>query len=115
MRTIRYILDLPWWAGLAIFLAGNFMVPHVYLLGMPVALFGVWTFSKLMKYHDQPAIGFVLFGLPIFFLVMLIPDRFSFETPYVDLLNHITPRVNSVLRAALGIMTGLFTCCGFRR
>ncbi len=115
MRPIRYLLDLPWWAGLAIFLAGNLIVPHFYIVGMPICLFGAWTYSKLMKFDDNPAIGYPLFGLPLFFLAMVIPNRFAFETPYVDLLNHITPTVNYAIRAALGMMTSLFACCGLRR
>jgi hypothetical protein len=115
MRPVRYVLDLPWWVGLVIYLAGNAIVPHFYLIGMPIALFGLWTFSKLMKFDHDAAVGFVIFGLPVFLIVMLIPDRFTFETAYINLLNHITPKVNSVLRASLGIMTGLITCCGIRR
>jgi hypothetical protein len=48
MRPIRYLLDLPWWAGLLIFLGGNWLTPNLYPAGMPVALFGAWTFSKLL-------------------------------------------------------------------
>ena len=115
MRPIRYILDLPWWIGLAIFLAGNAIVPHLYLIGMPIAIFGAWTFSKLMKYDDWNEIGFAIIGFPLFFLVMLIPDRFAFETPYIDLLNHISPKVNFAVRAALGIMMALVAFRGVRR
>lgn len=115
MRPIRYILDLPWWVGLAIFLAGNAIVPHLYLIGMPMALFGAWTFSKLMKHDDLDEIGFAIIGFPLFFLVMLIPDRFTFETSYIDLLNHISPKVNFAVRAALGIMMALVAFRGVRR
>lgn len=115
MRPIRYILDLPWWAGLAIFLVGNLVVPHYYLIGMPITLFGAWTFSKLLRYDDSDEIGFALVGLPLFFVVMLIPDRYAFETPYVDLLNHITPKVNYAIRASLGMMVSLIAFRGVRR
>ena len=115
MRPIRYILDLPWWVGLPIFLAGNTIAPHIYLIGMPIALFGAWTFSKLMKFADDPRIGCAIIGFPLFFLAMLIPDRFSLHTPYIDLLNHIAPKVNFTIRAALGMMIALIAFCGIRR
>lgn len=44
MRPIRYILDLPWWVGLAIFMAGNWLVPYSYIAGVPICLFWAWTF-----------------------------------------------------------------------
>lgn len=115
MRPIRYLLDLPWWAGLLIFLGGNWLTPHLYFAGMPVALFGAWTFSKLLHYDDDPFIAAAIVGVPLFFLVMLIPGRFSFETPIVNLLNHLNSTVTYALRAALGMSSALVAFQGIRK
>lgn len=115
MRPLRYLLDLPWWAGLLIFLVGNGFTPQFYAVGMPVALFGAWTFSKLMRYDDHGEIGFAIVGFPLFFLAMLIPACFDFETPVVDLLNHLSPTVTYALRGAFGMGVALLAFQGIRR
>lgn len=115
MRPIRYLLDLPWWAGLVIFMAGNWLAPHSYIVGVPVCLFGAWTFSKLLKPNDYAEVGNAIVGFPMFFLVMLIPDKFSFETLILDLLNQLGSTATYGIRAALGIMTGFIAFQGVRR
>lgn len=115
MRPVRYLLDLPWWAGLIIFLIGNWLTPHFYIVGMPTALFGAWTFSKLVHYDDTAEISAAIIGFPLFFLVMLLPVRFGFETPILDWLNQITPTATYAVRAAVGMSTALLAFNGVRR
>jgi len=115
MRLIRYILDLPWWVGLAIFMAGNWLVPHTYIIGVPVCLFGAWTFSKLLKPDDYADVGSAIIGFPLFFLVMLVPNQFSFETVILDLLNDLSTTATFAIRAALGIFTGFIAFQGVRK
>jgi len=115
LRPIRYITDLPWWVGLILFLIGNIIVPDHYLVGMPMCLFGAWTFSKLIKYDDYHEVGAAFIGFPVFFLVMLIPDQFTLETPVIDLLNEIPQKVNFTIRAALGMLISLIAFQGVRR
>ena len=115
MRLIRYILDLPWWVGLAIFMAGNWLVPHAYIIGVPVCLFGAWTFSKLLKVDDHPNPWPAIVGFPLFFLVMLVPNQFSFETLIPSLLNDLSQTATFGIRAALGIFTGFIAFQGVRK
>ena len=115
MRLIRYILDLPWWVGLAIFMAGNWLVPHAYIIGVPVCLFGAWTFSKLLKPSLFDGPGGAMVGIPLFFLVMLIPNQFSFETVILDLLNELNQTATYGIRAALGIFAGFIAFEGMRK
>jgi hypothetical protein len=74
MRPIHFLFDLPWWTGLLVFLLGNLMVSHWYIVGLPICLFGAWTFSKLLPPVDHPEVGFAIIGFPLFFLAMLIPN-----------------------------------------
>lgn len=115
MRPIRYVLDLPWWIGLIIFLVGNLIVGHWYVPGVPVCLFGAWTFSKLLTPEDYPEVGFAVVGFPLFFLVMLIPHQFSFEASWASWLNYMSSNVLFGVRAALGIGVGFLAFRGVRR
>lgn len=115
MRPIRYILDLPWWIGLIIFLLGNLIVGHYYIVGMPVCLFGAWTFSKLLAPEDYPEVGFAIVGFPLFFLVMLIPYQVAFEAPWGSWLNGVSSKILFGVRAALGIGVGFIAFRGVRR
>ncbi len=45
---------------------------------------------------------------------MLIPDRFSFETPVIDLLNHLSTTVTYAMRSALGLATSFIAFQSFR-
>lgn len=114
MRPIRFLIDLPWWAGLLIFLAGNRLVSTWYATGLAVCLFGAWTYSKLLPARKEPAIGFALVGFPLFFLVMLIPDSVRFELPVLELLNGLSARALYGIRASLGIGVGFFAFMGAR-
>jgi len=115
MRPVRYVLDLPWWVGMAIFMAGNWVTGHWYILGVPVCLFGAWTYSKLLKHNDDPNPFPAIVGFPLFFLVMLVPDQFSFEAFGLSLLNELSPTVNYGIRAALGIFAGFIAFQGVRK
>ena len=114
MRLVKFLTDLPWWTGLPIFLIGTGISVLLYPMGILVALFGAWTFYKLMEPSDLKEPGFALIGLPLFFLVMLIPARFSIETPIVDLLNHLSPTATYATRSALGLATALTAFRSFR-
>lgn len=115
MRPIRYLLDLPWWSGLVIFLVGNLIVGHFYVLGLPVCLFGAWTFSKLLPPRDDPEVACAIIGFPLFFLIMLIPDRFTFANALISWLNHLSPTLLFGVRAALGIGVGFIAFQGTRK
>lgn len=114
MRPLKFLTDLPWWSGLPIFLVGTAAVLLVYPLGIIVALFGAWTFYKLMSPSDWKEPGFALIGLPLFFLAMLIPARFSLETPGLDLLNHLSTTATYATRSALGLATAFIAFRSFR-
>jgi hypothetical protein len=116
MRILRFFLDLPWWAGLPVFLAGTAIVVHWYAIGLMIALFGAWTFSKLLPPDRDAAdaIGFTLAGLPLFFFAMLIPAQFCFELPLLDWLNGISPTATYATRSALGLGVALCAFRGFR-
>lgn len=115
MRPIRYLLDLPWWIGLLIFLMGNFIVGHWYVIGLPVSLFGAWTFSKLLVPKTDPEVGFAIIGFPLFFLVMLVPGQFAFESQWFSWMNGTSETVLFGTRAALGIFAGFIAFQGVRR
>jgi hypothetical protein len=115
MRPIRYLFDLPWWTGLLIFLMGNLVVPHWYIPGLFVCLFGGWTFSKLLPPVEDPELFPAVVGFPLFFLIMLIPDKFAFTTPGLDLMNAISPKILYGIRAALGIGVGFIAFQGVRK
>ena len=115
MRTIRYILDLPWWVGLPIFLLGNLVVGHCYILGVPICLFGAWTYSKLLKPNDDPDSFPAIVGFPLFFLVMLVPREFSFDNEWFSWLNGTSTTVLFGTRAALGILAGFIAFQGVRK
>jgi hypothetical protein len=114
MRPLHFIFDLPWWVGFVLFLIGNAIVPHSYIIGMPICLFGVWTFSKLLQKNEDALWGYAIIGFPLFMLAMLIPGKFHMETPVLDLLNGMSTTATYATRAALGIFTGLFACQGLR-
>lgn len=108
MRYFRFLFDLPWWAGLPIFLSGTALVVHWYAIGLIIALFGAWTFSKLLeKHHEFNGIGCTLIGFPLFFFSMLIPHRFSFEFPVLELLNHLSTTATYAARSAFGLASSL--------
>jgi hypothetical protein len=65
MRPLKFLTDLPWWTGLPIFLVGTAAVLFFYPLGIIVALFGAWTFYKLMEPDDYKLPGFDLIGFPL--------------------------------------------------
>lgn len=73
MRPLKFLTDLPWWTGLPIFLAGTAAVVLFYPRGLVIALFGAWTFYKLMEPCEYKEPGCALIGFPLFFLVMLNP------------------------------------------
>jgi hypothetical protein len=114
MRPFQFLFDLPWWTGLPIFLAGTALVTHAYPIGVTVALFGIWTFYKLMEPESFKDPYFAMVGFPLFFLAMLIPIRFSFETPVLDLLNELGKTTTYAIRSALGLATALFAFRSFR-
>lgn len=114
MRPIQYLLDLPWWAGLVLFMAANWLVGYSYILGAPICLFGAWTFSRLLKPNDLTGAGFAIVGFPLFFLVMLIPREFDFTSDWLSWLNDTSATVLYGIRAALGIMVGFAACQGVR-
>jgi hypothetical protein len=107
MRYFRFLFDLPWWAGLPIFLSGTAIVVHWYAIGLIIALFGAWTFSKLIVKENDAAIGWALVGFPLFFFSMLIPARFSFDFPIIDLCNHLSTTATYAMRSALSLASGL--------
>lgn len=115
MRPVRYILDLPWWVGLAIFMGGNWVTGHSYILGVPICLFGAWTFSKLLKPNDDPEPFPAIVGFPLFFLVMLIPGQFAFKDDWFSWMNGTSETVLFGTRAALGIFAGFIAFQGVRR
>ena len=114
MRPLKFLTDLPWWTGLPIYLVGTAAVLLFYPLGIIIALFGAWTFYKLMEPSDWKEPGFVIIGLPLFFLAMLIPARFSLETPGLDLLNHLSTTATYGIRSALGLATAFIAFRSFR-
>jgi hypothetical protein len=114
MRPLKFLADLPWWAGLPIFLIGTAAVLLFYPLGIIVALFGAWTFYKLMEPDDYKLPGFALIGFPLFFLAMLIPSKFSLETPGLNLLNHLSTTATYGIRSALGLAAAFIAFRSFR-
>jgi hypothetical protein len=114
MRPLKFLADLPWWSGLPIFLIGTAAVLLFYPLGIIIALFGAWTFYKLMEPDDYKLPGFALIGFPLFFLAMLIPARFSLETPVLNLLNHLSATATYGIRSALGLATAFIAFRSFR-
>jgi hypothetical protein len=115
MRAIRYLLDLPWWVGLIIFLLGNLIVDHWYIVGLPVCLFGAWTYSKLLPPVDDPVVERAIFGFPLFFLAMLIPDQFAFEHQRLTFMNGASSQFLFGLRAAISIGVGFMAFQGVRK
>ena len=115
MRPIRYIFDLPWWMGMAIFMAGNWVAGYCYILGVPVCLFGAWTYSKLLKPNDDSDPYPAIVGFPLFFLVMLVPRHFSFENEWFSWMNGTSGTVLFGTRAALGIFAGFIAFQGVRK
>ena len=114
MRPLKFLADLPWWTGLPIFLIGTAIVVFLYPLGIVVALFGAWTFFKLTEPDTFKEPGFALVGFPLFFLVMLIPDQFTLQTPVLDFLNHLSATVTYATRSALGLATAFIAFRSFR-
>ncbi len=115
MRPLHYLFDLPLWTGLLVFLLGNLIVSHWYIVGLPICLFGAWTYSKLLPPVEHPEVGLAIIGFPLFFLAMLIPDRFTFETAWLDFINGTSPKVLFGTRAALGIGVGFLAFQGVRK
>lgn len=64
---------------MAIFLAGNRVTGYYYILGVPICLFGAWTYSKILKPNDDPEPFPAIVGFPLVFIVMLVPRQFAFE------------------------------------
>ena len=114
MRPLKFLTDLPWWTGLPIVLVGTAAVLLFYPLGIIIALFGAWTFYKLMEPSDWKEPGFVIIGLPLFFLAMLIPARFSLETPGLDLLNYLSATATYGIRSALSLSAAFIAFRSFR-
>ena len=113
-RPFVFLMDLPWWTGLPIFLAGTAVVVHWYAIGVIVALFGAWTFAKLTQPSEFKEIGFAIIGFPLFFASMLIPTRFSIEVPVLDLLNDLSATANFAARSALGLASSFIAFQSFR-
>ena len=113
-RPFVFLMDLPWWTGLPIFLAGTALVVHWYAIGVIVALFGAWTFAKLTQPSEFKEIGFAITGLPLFFATMLIPAKFSIEVPVFDLLNHLSATATYATRSALGLASAFIAFQSFR-
>lgn len=72
---VRFVADLPWWVGLAIFLGANALIP-MGNVGMGFGLFfcflGMWIFSKLLLPDKFPSSADAIIGLPLFILSMLM-------------------------------------------
>ena len=113
MRYIRYILDLPWWAGLPIALFGNLLVPFGligYIIGLVIFLFGCWTFSKLLKEDPDANSGRAIICIPMVALVLwVINDSFINEWMVVSFGTLF------VLRLVIGMFCGLIGFQGFRK
>ena len=115
MRPIRYIFDLPWWTGLLIFLLGIAIVPYWYIGGLPICLFGTWTYSKLLPPVEHPEVGLAIIGFPLVFLAMLIPAKFAFTDVWLSFMNEFSPKVLYGVRAASGIGIGFLAFQGVRK
>ena len=114
MRPLKFLTDLPWSTGLPIFLIGTGAVLLFYPLGIIIALFGAWTFYKLMEPSDWKEPGCAIIGFPLFFLAMLIPAQFSLETPILDLLNHLSATATYGIRSAFSLATAFIAFRSFR-
>jgi hypothetical protein len=113
MRYIRYILDLPWWAGLPIALFGNLLVPFGlfwYGIGLMVFLFGCWTFSKLLKEDPHADSGRAIICIPIIALIMWFLNE-----PFVNQMFVCSFGTLFVLRLVGGMFFGLIGFQGFRK
>jgi len=100
---------------LIIFLLGNLIVTNWYIVGLPVCLFGAWTYSKLLPPPDDPAVAFAIIGFPLFFFAMLIPYQFTFENEWLTFMNGVSSKVLFGTRAALGIGVGFLAFQGVRK
>lgn len=110
---IRFIADLPWWVGLAIFLIANSLIP-LGIIGLGFGLFftflGMWIFSKLLLPDKNPTNLDAIIGLPLFILAMLV---FSGSVQWSWL-----PKDFGILygiRASLGVLLGLLGFNGFKK
>lgn len=120
MRPIRAITDLPWWSGLPIFLLGNLIVPHMnllgFIIGVSICLMGCWVFSKLLAPTDYSNPVIASFGMLLFFVIMLIPYQFKYESHWLTWLNQISVTVLYAIRGGLGLFVGFITFNrGFRK
>jgi hypothetical protein len=82
MKILSYLFNLPWWTGLPIMLGGGFLFDYAlwgYLTGLSVFLFGVWTFSKLLKFDEKPESTPAIIGLPSILLI-----AWFMKEPYVN-------------------------------
>lgn len=110
---IRFIADLPWWVGLALFLGANLLIPLGVCglaIGMFFALLGMWTFSKLLIPDKFPSNEAAIIGLPLFVIFMLM---FSGHVHWGWL-----PKDYAVafgMRTSFGILFGLLGFKGFKR
>lgn len=58
-------------------------IPYVltYILGAMIALIGAWVFSKNLNRHFRGGIGWLLFGMPLFFF-SLLPQSFNWLSEF---------------------------------
>lgn len=113
MRYIRYILDLPWWIGLPIFLFGNLLVPFgwfFYIIGLMICLFGCWTFSKLLKVNEYADPISAIICIPLVCLVMWV-----FTDQYFNQFMECSFGTLYASRTVLGLFFGLLGFQGFRK
>lgn len=113
MRYIRYIVDLPWWVGLPIFLVGNLLVPRGlfgYIIGLIVCLFGCWTFSKLLKVDEYVEAGRAIVCIPIVAFIIGFVNE-----PFIDPIIDCSFATLFVLRTIAGLFFGMIAFQGFRK
>lgn len=113
MGFVRFIADLPWWVGLAVFLGANFLIPmgtFGLAFGLFFCLLGMWIFSKLMIPDSDPTNSPAIIGLPLFVIFMVIfsgSDQWTWVTKDYSILYG--------LRIGVGMLLGLIGFTGFKK
>ena len=118
MRIIRYIFDLPWWAGLFIFMGANFILPYekYWLIGFPICLFGAWTFSKLVSPLEKPRVKNAIVGIVIFPLFLYVTSlRYQEIIDYFQWTEQKWFLVEYIVRMAGGLGIGFYFSLGLRK
>ena len=114
MRTLRFLTAPPWWTGRPSYFVGAAIVVQWYAISVIVALFGAWTFSKLMPSSDYKELACAVIGLPLFFASMFIPASFDIETPVLAFFNDLSTTATCAMRSALGLASGFIAFKSFR-